>query len=66
VVITAFAPHLGSGVRQLLARFGEALVSDAYRIVVGKQTSHPLQQRLAALPIEDFGQVKQKAAERLN
>ncbi len=63
VVITAFAPHLGSGVRQLLARFGEALVSEAYQMVVGKQPSEPLQESLAALPIEVFGQVKQKAAE---
>lgn len=64
VVINAFPPRKGSGIRQLLARHGEILVSEAYQMVVGKQPSEPLQESLAALPIDLFGQVKQRAAEQ--
>ncbi len=63
-VINAFAPRLGSGIRQLLARFGDALVGEAYQHVVGPPPGSSLERNLADLPIDIFGKVKQWAAER--
>ncbi len=64
VVINAFRPSRGSGIRQLLARYGGILVAEAYSLVVGKQPNGSLQESLAALPIDVFGRVKQKVAEQ--
>lgn len=63
-VFHAFAPHLSSGVRHLVARFGEELVSEAYRMVVGSMPGDSLEESLAALPVDLFGKLQQTVRER--
>ena len=63
VVVHAFAPGGGGAIRQLLARFGEDLVSDTYQAVVGRKPGSSLEESLADLPIDLFGKLKQKVLE---
>ncbi len=63
VVIHAFAPGRGGAIRQVLARFGEDLVSYTYQAVVGRKPGSSLEESLADLPIDLFGKLKQKVLE---
>lgn len=63
-VFHAFAPGLSGGIRQMLARFGEELVAEAYQKVVGSTPGSSLEKSLAVLPIDLFGKLKQAVLEQ--